>query len=342
MSQPLPKWTPALVDALMRWTGKSVQIDAIWPLAGGACQDNFRVDLRLDGEARRMALRSDANSSLPGSLSRAAEYPVIRAAHAMGVPTANAHWLVKDLLRQGSSAYLMDWCEGVAIGAKVLRDPALDEARAGLVEALARGLAAIHRITPTTHPDLPLHTSHSAIGDRSAIDASLSFTREMIDVLPMPYPAMELAWRWLDTHRPAAHPKVLVHGDFRTGNFMVSPSGLQAVLDWEFSHWGDAHCDLAWIAVRDWRFGRLNKPVGGFASRADFYGAYERASGTTVDWTAVHWWEVLGNLRWASGAVFQAVRVLTGAEADLELLAIGRRASEMEWEALRLIRRGVR
>ena len=49
------------------------------------------------------------------------------------------------------------------------------------------------------------------------------------------------------------------------------------------------------------------------------------------------WWEIAGNLRWAVGAHEQAQRVLSGAETDLELLAIGRRACEMEYEALRLV-----
>ena len=95
--------------------------------------------------------------------------------------------------------------------------------------------------------------------------------------------------------------------------------------------------DLGWICVRDWRFGRLNRPAGGVATRADFYAAYAEASGKDVDPADVHAWEVLGNLRWAGGAIYQGERVLEGHSTDLELLAIPRRAAEMEYEALRLI-----
>ena len=59
---------------------------------------------------------------------------------------------------------------------------------------------------------------------------------------------------------PSRQEITLVHGDFRTGNLMVSPRGLEAVLDWEFAHWGAPEEDLAWLCVRDWRFGRLDKP----------------------------------------------------------------------------------
>jgi hypothetical protein len=39
--------------------------------------------------------------------------------------------------------------------------------------------------------------------------------------------------------------------------------------------------------------------------------------------------------------VYQGERYLSGDESDLELIAIARRAVEMEFEAIRLIERGV-
>src|SRR5262249_19691351 len=145
---------------------------------------------------------------------------------------------------------------------------------------------------------------------------------------------------WLIANALVTSERTLVHADFRTGNFMVSAQGLDAVLDWEFAHWGDPFEDLGWLCVRDWRFGQLAKPVGGIACRAEFYAAYEKASGRQVDPTWVHYWEVTGNVRWAVGSIYQGERYLSGEESDIELLAIARRAVEMEFEALRLIERG--
>jgi aminoglycoside phosphotransferase (APT) family kinase protein len=160
--------------------------------------------------------------------------------------------------------------------------------------------------------------------------------RDMLDAHGAPRPALELALRWLDDHKPTKSEVTLVHGDFRTGNFLVGPDGLQAVLDWEFARWGTPAEDLAWLCVRDWRFGRLDRPVGGFARREPFYQAYEEASGRRVDPDEVFFWEVVGNLRWAMGSLHQGRRYAEG-EHDIELIAVARRASEMEWEALRLI-----
>lgn len=121
---------------------------------------------------------------------------------------------------------------------------------------------------------------------------------------------------------------------------MVGPGGLAGVLDWEFAHLGDPMEDVGWLCVRDWRFGQLHLPAGGLATRKRFYEAYARASGRAVDPGKVHWWEVMGNVRWGVGSVVQGERYLSGEEPDLELVAVARRAVEMEYEALRLIEKG--
>ena len=121
---------------------------------------------------------------------------------------------------------------------------------------------------------------------------------------------------------------------------MLTPEGFSALLDWEFAQWGAPEEDLAWICVRDWRFGRVDRPVGGFGDRASLYEAYTRHSGRPVRPEVVHWYEILGNVRWATGCVFQGERYLSGEERDVELIAIARRAAEMELEALRLIEVG--
>lgn len=291
------------------------------PLLGGACQDNFLVVTSEE----RLVLRSDPVCSLPGSVNRAVEFEVIQAARRAGVPTPTARWPSSGLVREGAEAYFLEWCDGVAIAAKVLRDPRLEEARRRLPEQLARALRAIHSITGVEvlgqPPDDP-------------VDAALRFQRRALDDLPEHRPALELAYRWLDENRPGKRPVTLVHGDFRMGNFMVTPEGLAGVLDWEFAHWGDPVEDLGWLCVRDWRFGNLKQPAGGLCGRKEFCELY----GEKVDPAVLHFWEVFGNVRWGGGAVAQGQRFFEVGE--IELLAIGRRAPEMEYEALRLIEVG--
>ena len=340
MDQDLDQLRGRVATHVASQIGGAVDVTALDRLQGGACQDNFRAELNLGAGplagAHRFALRADAASSLPRSIKRAEEFPVINAAVAAGVRTPQARWLAPDLVRPGSTAYFLDWVEGEAVGRRVVSSPKLEQARAGLSDACARELARIHSITPATHPTLfgPHPTQFDVVGD------ALAGIRRMLDDLPEPHPALELALRWLTDHPPERREVTLVHGDFRTGNLMVSPRGLEAVLDWEFAHWGAPEEDLAWLCVRDWRFGRLDKPVGGFATRDPFYRAYERESGRRLSRSDLLFWEVVGNVRWATGSLFQGERYLSGAQDDFELIAIARRAIEMEYEALRLIEKG--
>ncbi len=127
-----------------------------------------------------------------------------------------------------------------------------------------------------------------------------------------------------------------MHGDFRVGNFIAGGDGLRAVLDWEFTHVGDPLEDLGWMCVRAWRFGADRLRAGGLGGLAPFLAAYERASGSAVDPRAVFYWEVLGNVRWAVGAIGQARRHLEGTERSIELASLGRITAEMEYELLHL------
>ncbi len=331
----------------------------------------------LDG-ITRLALRADALRSLPGSLPRRVEARVMTAAVERGVCTPAVRLQLDDQPRVGASTLLLDWAPGVALGRRVVAGPELEQARRHLPEALAEQLARIHSVRPEHVPGLFDDDWHGgkALGaadqraasaalvagdavpheveayglttaapstffDRDPVYAALQAVQRQLGAFVEPHPALHIIVAWLERHAPRRSDVVLVHGDFRVGNFIVSPErGLEAVLDWEFAHFGAPEEDLAWIAVRDWRFGRLDRPVGGLCERARWCRAYEAAAGRRLDPEALHWWEVLGNARWAAGAVQQAERVLTGREDDLEFVAIGRRAAEMEWEALRLCRRG--
>ncbi|HVE83520.1 MAG TPA: phosphotransferase family protein [Myxococcales bacterium] len=330
------------VEALLsERTGGEVKVRELVPLFGGACQDNYKLELSISrGELqgdRRMVLRSDAVQSLPSSLNRQDEFHVIRAAVRAGVRTPDAHWLCEGLVRPGAGAYFMDWVEGEALGRRVVKHPELAAAREKLPEELAAELAKVHTVTRASAPELGLDRAPTRQG---AAAAALAHARALSQAMREPHPAVELALRWLSDHVPAGEEETLVHGDFRTGNFMVTPAGLSAVLDWEFARFGDPMEDVGWLCVRDWRFGQNQLPAGGLATRPRFYDAYARASGRAVLPAKVHWWEVMGNVRWAVGSVGQGERYLSGEESDLELIAIARRAVEMEYEALRLIEKG--
>jgi aminoglycoside phosphotransferase (APT) family kinase protein len=148
--------------------------------------------------------------------------------------------------------------------------------------------------------------------------------------------AFELAVQWLETTAPARGRTSLVHGDFRLGNFIVDPEGVSGIVDWELAHAGDPVEDLGYLCVRSWRFGGVD-PVGGFGSYDDLLAGYESSSGVSVGRQELLWWQMFGTLKWGIISLVQLEKYLSGLEATLELAAIGRRVSEVEYDLMELL-----
>ena len=119
----------------------------------------------------------------------------------------------------------------------------------------------------------------------------------------------------------------------------MSEHGLEYLLDWEFAHAGDPREDVAWPLVRAWRFGIDDKRLGGIGEVEPYLERYSELTGRTIAPADLFWWEVLGNVKWAVGALTQSRRHLNGQERSVELAVLGRLAAEMEYELLDLLRR---
>jgi aminoglycoside phosphotransferase (APT) family kinase protein len=162
-----------------------------------------------------------------------------------------------------------------------------------------------------------------------------------LDALDEPHPAIELGLHWLRERLPRGRKPVVLHGDFRVGNLVVTPRGLEYVLDWEFAHFGDPAEDLAFPLVRAWRFGVDGLRLGGVGEVEPYLERYNELSGRDVPLEDLYAFEVLGNVRWAVGALNQARRHLNGQERSVELAVLGRLAAEIEYELLDLVERAV-
>ncbi len=127
-----------------------------------------------------------------------------------------------------------------------------------------------------------------------------------------------------------------MHGDFRLGNLLIGTRGLEAVLDWELAHAGEAAEDIGWLCAPAWRFGAPGR-VGGFGDLDTLLDAYAAAGGLRPDEATVHWWEVYATIKWAVICTLQASAHLSGRTRSLELAAIGRRVCESEWDLFTLI-----
>lgn len=112
-----------------------------------------------------------------------------------------------------------------------------------------------------------------------------------------PEPLVTLVERWLRANAPVCARPVVVHGDYRIGNFMfVEPSGdFSAVLDWELAHLGDFHEDLAWCVQRLFGTPRADGEllISGLLTREEFFERYAAAAGVDIDLDTIRYYEIL-------------------------------------------------
>jgi len=307
-------------------------------LAGGAVQQNWRLSVDVTGGPRggshEWVLRTDAAASLDVSLDRTSEFRCIEAAYRAGVKVAEPIAVSSDLALIGRAFAIQALVAGNAQGRRIVRDPALSAFGDALAREIGRELARIHSVRPTngTLSFLPVPVVNPSRREVATM-------RKALDGASEPRPALEYILSWLDANAPEPRAITLVHGDFRTGNYMVDNGRLTAVLDWEFCHWGDPREDLGWFIARCWRFGNDDKVAGGIAKLASLLDGYNAEAEIKVAASELLYFEVLAAARWATISLLQGDRFIRGGERSLELALTGLMPPEMEWDALDIIDR---
>ena len=323
-----PTTRKRLSEFIAHATGASnVAIVALKRMSGGAVQANWALDVELDGEVRRWVLRTDAGAAVRESSSRAQEFAVLKVMHAANVFAPEPLYLCEDVSVTGRRFFIMQRLPGVAAGHKVTRDLKLVPDPARLAGELAANLARLHRIKPT-HPGLGFLRTMLARDN-------IGHYRSYLDTLPRAYPVLEWGLRWCEINAPAREETTFIHRDYRTGNYLVHDGHLAGVLDWEFPAFGNPLEDVGWMCARCWRFAHPDLPVGGIAKLGDFIPEYERASGRTVSPQELNYWQVMAHLRWATIALQQVERHLSG-DTSLELALTGHIIGQLELEILKL------
>jgi aminoglycoside phosphotransferase (APT) family kinase protein len=286
-------------------------------VAGGASKEAWAVET-ADGR-ELLVRRAEGGVIHTSTLSLRDEFEVLRAAHETGVKVPEPIAYLGEV--DGREAFAMEFVHGQTIGRRIVKAPP-----PSLADEMAEELAKIHSIP---------RERLAFLRDADPFDV---FYAEL-DSVEEPHPAIELGLVWARERIPLERPRVVGHGDFRLGNLVVSEAGLVAVLDWEFAHVADPAEDVAWPLVRAWRFGRDDLRLGGVGEVEPYLTQYDELTGRELPLDELYAWEVLGNCKWAIGALRQGRRHLRGEDRSVEFAILGRLAAEMEYEILDLIRR---
>jgi aminoglycoside phosphotransferase (APT) family kinase protein len=311
------------------WCPGATGVTGAAKLSGGASQETWSFDIvHPDGNIGAILRRAPPGYGAAPSRAAGlgAEAVLMQLAFDAGVPSPRVLHVLQPQDDLGTG-FIMERVDGETIPRKILRDDQFAQARPKLARQLGQVLAGIHGLALSELPELRRMTAAKEIAELERDYRSFEWPR----------PVFELALRWLRERDPGPSQEMtLVHGDFRHGNLIIGPEGLRAVLDWELAHTGDPMEDLGWVCVNSWRFGEIDKPVGGFGTREELFAGYE-AAGRRVDAERVKFWEVMGTLRWGVMCCGMMQRFRIGPEHSIERAMIGRRSSETEIDLLRLL-----
>ena len=324
----------ALPRLARRLGGKSAVLAAAERLSGGASMETWAFAVETPGHRRELILRRRSAPFDPGasrSTTLAAEAALIEAVRAKGAPAPPLAHLCDEADGLGE-AHVTERIAGETLGRRIVFDSRFEAVRPKLARQCGEILAMIHDTPPPPQAQLKIADFAAELGRYEEVYRASGAER----------PVLELAFQHLKKHAPEPVPSVLLHGDFRNGNLLIdAETGVAAVLDWELSHIGDPAEDLGWICVNSWRFGRPDRPVGGFGEYADLLAGYEGAGGAPVSLSRVRAWQALGSLKWGVMCLMMYRSWVGDPQASVERPMIGRRVSETEIDLMNLLEEGL-
>jgi aminoglycoside phosphotransferase (APT) family kinase protein len=278
-------------------------ISGVARMGGGASKEQFAFTLnKADGTADRYVLRMDPMEGITET-SRQREYEILNAMQGV-VPAPKPIWLDADGAHFQRPAVIMEFVSGTpkpstmtlsvtGLGT-VLGDPLRGQIRPQYLDMLSK----IHNFDWAS-ADLPSYTAPIA-DPKQPTRWLINFWKELLeqDAL-VKEPVLRVATQWLQDNVPDCEKLCLVHGDFRTGNYLFDEASgkVTAMLDWEMSYIGDFHGDLAWMLqpVFGTRIDGVFRVGDIFEGEEDFIAAYEAASGNIVNRRTLHYFKVFND-----------------------------------------------
>lgn len=271
---------------------RDVAVHDLERISGGASRETYRFRLTWrEADAaceRRLILRRDPPASLIDT-DRRVEFEAYRAFAGSAVPVPEMLWLEEDPGPLDHPFFVAEELAGFQASPQVLFSGPYDAVLPKLAERKWTILGEIARADP-------LASGLSRVMEPPPLDACWSRELDRWEALidrdaAEPLPITRAAIRWLRANPPPPARKLsVVHGDYRTGNFLFDAAGeVHGVLDWEMAHLGDPLEDLGWSLNPVWCFGRPGL-AGGLAEPDRAVAVWEQASGLGADPDALRWW----------------------------------------------------
>jgi aminoglycoside phosphotransferase (APT) family kinase protein len=282
-------------------------------IPGGASRETYRFRARYNGRERGLILRRDPPASLIET-ERTTEYRAYEAFHGLGLPVPEPIALELDAAPLERPFFIMEEIENCQTGSIMSPDPF-----GSLREKVGQQFFTVMgRIAAADPRDIGLSDFEGETDIHDVAMHEVARWEKVVDEDERePQPIVRAALRWLKRNPPPPAQKIsVVHGDYRTGNFLIDDAGtIRAILDWEMSHLGDPLEDLGWAIDPLWSAGNVALP-GGMLPRDEAIRIWEKASGLKADPKALYWWEIFASLKGAAIWISAAREYAEGRNTD--------------------------
>ena len=273
-----------------KW-GEPVVVSQVEKIFGGASRETYKLQLKVGRVGRAIILRRDPPSSLIDT-ERALEYNAYVRIFPTEIPVPEPLFLENDPRYLEQPFSIMQAIEGCLTDVNILT-PAQKIAIGRQKWTLLGRLASLSPIELGFPEFMPVPDV------TDCASRQLDYWQGVIagDAIH-PQPIAEAAIRWLRRNMPPAAQKLsVVHGDYRSGNFLFDPvAGIKGVLDWEMCHLGDPLEDLAWSLDPLWNWGEPSL-AGRLLPHKEAIAVWESASGVSVDPEVFRWWRIFASVK---------------------------------------------
>ena len=275
-------------------------------MGGGASKEQFLFDLvdPAKGTSEKLVLRMDPLEGIVET-SREREAEVIEVIGGT-VPAPSVAFVDADGSHMGQPAMITGFVRGDTKPRDAVAGPSgvgiiiCERASAALIPQYINNLAAIHGVD-YAKAALPTCAVPQAGTTQAALWQLNFWERVLEDDRVEASPLLTYAACWLRECAPVCASPVMLHGDYRLGNFMFDEDTLEmtAILDWELAHIGDFHEDVAYsleplFCSRD----AAGQPlVASMMPVQAFLDAYTARSGRVIDPIVLHWYHVLNSFK---------------------------------------------
>ena len=293
---------PTLTKYLQeRFDAPGAAASGVTPLAGGFGKDTVLFTIEgcgaFDGRA---VIRKDFFVR-PGPTPVTSEFQLLRSLHDLDFPVAEPLWSEPDAAIVGGPFIVSRCVDGDSAASGWQDSP---ELRRHFVDKFASLLARLHGLTADRVLGL------GDLGMRTAVQNYMKLYYDHYRARARTVSGrIEAGFAWLAANLVATddRPASLVHGDVGFHNILMKAGEINALLDWEFAHFGDPAEDIGYC----WQF------IETLVSWDDFMAMYAAHGGTPVSYELASFYRVWGDIRNAAMGVGALGTIELSDEADI-------------------------